>query len=144
LRDRLDWALRGPFPDDAAALGTVIEAVDEMQKGELIAMDLGPDKPTWTLRTPTTVAPESENGQKCSAQSLRSLAAAHCISISDSGIRPAHRRGPTDQLSERQLQYRIEVLPLGRELHRVASPINWREIARRRTPTKKAYTGGAP
>jgi hypothetical protein len=129
MRERLDWAVRGLFPDDADALGVVIEESGRLFPSRLIAFDSTIDETSWSLDTRDTHGPELETARKCSAQSLRALASAHCISIADVGGVPSTAPHPNCHI--RLVRHRIEVLPLGRELHKVLGKIGWREIARR-------------
>src|SRR4051812_25786282 len=80
-----------------------------------------PDDPTRTLAC-------------VSSLSLRALRSAHCIAVLDDV--PSGRA--IDEIADQReelIHHPISVLPLGRELHRILSTVDWREIARRRGST---------
>lgn len=139
MRERLDWALRALFPDDADTLRVVVAESDRLFPGNLIAFDSTADEESWSLVTRDTRGPELENGRKCSAQSLRALNGVHCISISIADARNVPSTQPHPNEHIRLVRHRIEILPLGRELHRIFGTIDWRETARRR-----GHGGAAP
>jgi hypothetical protein len=136
LRDRLDWALRGLFPDDANVLGQVIECAERLLIGQwLIALErteAAVGQESWALVIRNEGSPSSDTGLTVSAQSLRSLHLAQCLAISE-GIIVADKVLADGSVPDGRERVRsLEVLPLGRELHRILGTVDWREIAGRR------------
>lgn len=131
LRDRLDWALRGLFQADADVLGTVVEHRSQLEpRQEQLALELkGASQDSWVLAA-TVPHKMPERGPAVPAQSLLALNNAQCLTVSDGGDQP--ERIVSQDPPQVGRVHLVTLLPLGNELHRILSTIDWREIARRR------------
>lgn len=139
LRDRLDWAVRSLFPDDASALASVIECRARLGPGEwLTALELkgtATNGATWFLVAAADgVQRRLVDGLEIPTQSLRALHGAQCLAVLE-GVGLADPLIVDDSLPNggQQRAHSVDVLPLGLELHRTLGTIDWRAIARRRT-----------
>lgn len=136
--ERLDRAVLDLFPDDAAALATVIALSEGLDaKSQLIAVEVANDPhrhERWRVVVASDSKPDLAKGTDVPVQSLRALANVLCIALGDSlGGGLASEVMTEDALdAEIGIPRGIEVLPLGRELHRVLNTIDWREVAKQR------------
>lgn len=135
-QDRLDWAVRQLFAADVEVLGTIVELNAKLQPGEALMVTERREGPHDVWIAVPSVGGEIRqllDGPALSGGSLRALAAAQCLAMSgEADPEPNLMVSGGGLPGEIVRAHSVEVLALGRELHRILSTVDWREIARRR------------
>lgn len=124
-RARIDWAVCQLFPQDVKQLAAMIAAACERDRSRgLVALEsVDVEHGDADLVLSDSLDPEQARfNVRLSAPSLHALAGAQCITFGS----------PVVIAEGTHAMYPVGILPLGRDLSRLASSIDWEAIARHR------------